>query len=152
MARNCTCLSSSPTIPNAEVVPLLHNPYQRVLWSTVRGNVVPSFSRIIHFQEKSGGDYPLTQHYMLEGRNRQQHHTEHFKSYKPASFYNKFYMGVLGEFPLISIWKRSNVLLLISMQLIVQKTGVFHTLCTDYNIKYLLYDMLLEVINIQIIE
>jgi hypothetical protein len=114
--------------------------------------MAPSSSRIIHFLEKSGGDYPLTQHHMPERRNHQLLRIEDFKSHKPESFYNKFYIGNLGEFLLISIIKSSNVLLLISMRLIVQKTGVFHTLCTDYGIKKLLSEMFFDLIYIQIVE
>ena len=89
----------------------------------------------------------MTQHHMPEWRNRQLHRIEDLKSHKPESFYNKFYMGLLGEFPVISIRKISNVLLLISMRLIVQKTGVFHTLFTDYGVRkflsYIFFDVIL---------
>jgi len=44
---------------------------------------------------------------MPERRNRRLHRTEDFKPHKPESFYNKFYIGVLGEFPLITIKKKA---------------------------------------------
>jgi len=48
--------------------------------------------------------------------------------------------------------KNLKVLVLISVRFIVQKTGVFHTLYTDYSIKKVLSDMIFDVIYIQIIE
>jgi hypothetical protein len=62
------------TILKAEAVPLLHNPVPTgILVPTVRGNVVPFSSKIFHFLKNSGGDYPLTQRHISEGRNHQQH-------------------------------------------------------------------------------
>jgi hypothetical protein len=135
VSRNCICLPFSPTILNAEAVPLPHNPVPTgILIPTVRGNVVPFSLKIFHFLENSGVYYPLTQHHIPEGWNRQQHRIEDFKPHKPESFYNKFYIVVLGEFALISTLKSQTYFHQYQCGLWYRKSA-YSIHYTDYSIK-----------------